>query len=63
MTDLIKGLMVVIGISMALGRYGRLQEFARRQAVESLRGWHTQPYFPKNYTGFRSKLASPLEAP
>ena len=47
LTPLIRGLLVVIGISLVLGKYGALQNFARREAAASLRGWGSHAFFPR----------------
>lgn len=49
LTRLIEGLLVVITISFAIGKYGALQDFARREAAASLRGWPTHAFFPAEY--------------
>jgi len=49
LTQLIKGLLGVIFVSIALGKYGNLQDFARREAAASLRGWHSHIFFPRTY--------------
>jgi len=49
LTKLIEGLLVVIMISFAIGKYGALQDFARREAAVSLRGWPTHAFFPAEY--------------
>lgn len=47
--DLIIGLLTVIFLSMAVGQYGHLQEFAKKQAVESLKPWPAHRFFPAAY--------------
>jgi hypothetical protein len=47
--DLVVGLLAVIFISMAIGRFGALETFARKQAVAALRPWPAHPFFPKDY--------------
>ena len=47
--DLIIGLMTVIILAMSLGQYGKLQEFAKRQAVAALKPWPAHRFFPPNY--------------
>ncbi len=45
--SLIAGLLVIVGIALAMGQYPRLERFAREQAVLALRGWEPQPFFVK----------------
>lgn len=47
--DIIKGLLVVISISLALGQYPKLQRFARLEAAKALKGGHTPRFFPNGY--------------
>ena len=47
--DLVIGLLTVIFLSMAVGQYGRLQEFAKRQAMAALKPWPAHRFFPKEY--------------
>ena len=49
LTKLIEGLLVVTLIAISIGKYGALQEFARREAVASLRGWSAHAFFPREY--------------
>lgn len=42
---MLEGLLVVILISIVIGKYGALQDFARREAIASLRGWGAQVSF------------------
>ena len=49
LTPLIRGLLVVIGISIVLGKYGALQKYARQEAVASLQGWNSPVFFPGAY--------------
>ncbi len=44
-TGLVKGLLVVIGLAISVGRYDDLRKFARNQAIESLKGWKSTPFF------------------
>jgi hypothetical protein len=52
LTKLIEGLLVVILIAIVIGKYGALQDFARREAIVSLRGWGTHAFFPAEYRRF-----------
>ena len=52
LTKLIEGLLAVILISIAIGKYGALQDFARREAIASLHGWGTHAFFPAEYQRF-----------
>ena len=36
MNELVKGLMVVIGLSIAIGKYDDLERWARKQTIEAL---------------------------
>ncbi len=45
--SLITGLLVIIGIALAVGQYPRLERFARAQAAQALRGWQPHPFFVK----------------
>jgi hypothetical protein len=56
LTQLIKGLLVVIVIAAGVGKFGALQDFARREAAASLRGWPVHAFFPSVY---RQVIAAP----
>jgi hypothetical protein len=45
--DLVTGLLVVVGIALAIGQYDKLEMFAKKEANESLRGWDTHVFFDK----------------
>ena len=45
LTKLIEGLLVVIALAVAAGKYDSLDRFARRQAEASLKGWDTHRFF------------------
>ena len=47
--DLIIGLMTLILLSMSLGQYGKLHDFAKRQAVAALKPWPAHRFFPQSY--------------
>lgn len=47
--DLIVGVLALITAAIAFGKYDALQAFARREAVKSLRGWKSHPFFPAGY--------------
>lgn len=54
LTKLIEGLLAVIFIAVAIGRFNDLQAFARREATRSLHGWDNHVFFPgehKNLMG------------
>jgi hypothetical protein len=46
--DLVTGLLVLIFAAMALGQYGRLERFARREAVAALHPRPTSAFFPNH---------------
>ena len=48
-TKLVEGLLALIFISVCAGTFGALQDFARREANMSLRGWPTHAFFPDEY--------------
>ena len=58
LTQFIKGLLVLISISVAVGKYDALQDFARREAAASLREWPTHPFVPITY---RRVIGAPTE--
>ncbi len=47
--DLIIGLLAVTFLAIGLRQYGRLQEFARHQAIEALKPWPAHRFFPTDY--------------
>ena len=49
--DLVSGILVIIFTAMALGQYGRLEKFARSEAVKALRPKPVAEFFPRNYGG------------
>jgi hypothetical protein len=44
-SPLVKGILVVIGIAIATGHYGDLQNWARHEAIEALMWRRPLPYF------------------
>lgn len=52
LSGLIRGLLTVIGIALATGQYGKLESWARHQAIEAMTWKHGLPYF---FTPKRSK--------
>jgi hypothetical protein len=48
---LVRGLLIVIGISIALGQYGQLEAWARKEAVHAMQpnAWPELRFFPPNY--------------
>jgi hypothetical protein len=44
---LIKGVLLIIFISIAAGRYGDIRDFARREAAGALKTRKTPTFFPK----------------
>ncbi len=60
-SPLVKGLLVVIGISLAVGQYGRLEHWARKQAVEALVWSRPLPYFfaPPRGSGLKGAPTRP----
>jgi hypothetical protein len=57
---LIEGLLAIILISIAVGKYDALHSFARQEAARSLRGWSTHAFFPADY---RKLMSRPSESP
>ena len=59
LSGLIKGILVVIGISIATGHYGDLERWARKQGLEAMQWKQPLPYFfaqEKNHvTGHKNK--------
>jgi hypothetical protein len=55
LSPLIKGVLVVIGISIALGQYPKLERWARTQALEAVAWKQGLPYFfaPSSHVGPR----------
>ena len=49
LNSLVAGLLALILISLSFGKYEKLHAFARREAVQALRGWHPHPFFPTGY--------------
>ena len=49
LTKLIEGLLIVILIAIFIGKYRALQDFARREAAASVRGWPTHAFFLAEY--------------
>lgn len=47
--DLIGALMTLIGISIAIGQYDELKEWAKREAVRATKGWEVRRVFPVGY--------------
>jgi hypothetical protein len=45
LSSLIRGLMAVIGIALALGRYPKLAHWSKEQAAESIAWKHGLPHF------------------
>jgi hypothetical protein len=45
--DLVTGLLVIIGIALAIGQYNKLELFAKKEAVNALRGWDGHVFFNK----------------
>jgi hypothetical protein len=45
LSPLIKGVLVLIGIAIALGQYPRLERWARTQALEAVQWKQGLPYF------------------
>ena len=43
--SLVTGILAVIGLAMALGQYGRLESWARHQAIEAMAWKQGLPYF------------------
>lgn len=55
-SGLVKGILTIIGISIALGQFGKLEHLARKQAMEALEWKQGLPYFfeperTRNHTG------------
>lgn len=50
-SPLIPGVIKIILIATALGQFGHLRDFAKREFMRSLtsQGWHSAPFFPANY--------------
>jgi hypothetical protein len=45
LSPLVKGVLVLIGIAIALGQYPRLERWARSQALEAVQWKQGLPYF------------------
>ena len=45
LSPLIKGVFVIVGIAISLGQYGRLEHWARKQAMEAVAWREPLPYF------------------
>ena len=45
LSPLIKGIFVIVGIAISLGQYGRLEHWARKQAMEAVAWREPLPYF------------------
>ena len=43
--SLVTGILAVVGIALALGQYGRLETWARNQAIEAMSWKRGLPYF------------------
>ena len=43
--SLVTGLLAVVGLALALGQYGRLEAWARAQAIEAMAWKQGLPYF------------------
>ena len=51
LTELIRGLLVVVLLANAVGQGGKLAEFARNEFAKSLRPAATRNFFPLDYRG------------
>ena len=47
--DLIKGILVTIFISMAIGKFDKFHDFAKQEAIKTLHGWPAYHFFPPGY--------------
>ena len=49
--DLITGLLMIIFLSLAIGKYDALKTYARREGLRALSGksWKTPNFFPKGF--------------
>jgi hypothetical protein len=45
--DLIAGLLAIILLASSIGRLDQLHDFAKAQAVKSMKGWEPHHFFPK----------------
>ena len=62
LAPLIKGVLVIVGIALALGQYPKLETWAREQAIEAVAWKEPLPYFfasahQKNYSRTHSRFA------
>lgn len=49
--DIVTGLLAIIFVAMALGQYGRLEQFARAEAAKALQPKPVPAFFPAGYGG------------
>ena len=54
--DLIIGLLTIILIASSVGKLDQLHDFAKVQAVKSLKGWEPHHFFPKGYSSSKQHL-------
>ena len=47
--DLVTGLLVLIFAAIALGQYGKLEQFARKEAIAALHPKPAPAFFPRTY--------------
>jgi hypothetical protein len=47
--DLIKGALAIVFIALVLGRFGELQQFAKKEAAHAMRGGRSKAFFPSGY--------------
>lgn len=47
--DLVSGLLLLIFATIALGQYGRLEKFARREAAKAFHPRSVRAFFPRSY--------------
>lgn len=47
--DLVTGLLAIIFLAIALGQYGGLEQFARKEVAHALKPRPTPPFFPPGF--------------
>jgi hypothetical protein len=58
-SPLAKGLLTVIGIALATGQYGKLESWARREAIQALKWKQGLPYFFPKPHALRARQTTP----
>jgi hypothetical protein len=64
-SPLVKGALAIIGLALALGQYGRLEHWARTQALHAVAWREPLPSFfaPPGASGHRAPRAAPSARP